>query len=79
MKTVKALAILLLLSVGATAAPKHKTQYDVCYVKVGALACVGAVDKSAKALAVAEFLNASKANGGVKHFVVVEAVKGDVK
>ena len=81
MKTIAAIAIALSFASPAFAKGKSRHQFDVCYLDHGRVAVVGTSDKQAKALAVASFLDESKADHGAHHFVIVEELdeKGDVK
>lgn len=75
------IAIALSLSAPAYAKGKSRHQFDVCYLDHGKITVVGTSEKQAKALAVASFLDESKADRGAHHFVIVEELdeKGDVK
>jgi hypothetical protein len=67
MRTIKALAILLMLAASAQAAPKHSVRYDVCAVDGGKLALYAHFDKRPQAMAVADYLE--QKNG--RHFYVM--------
>lgn len=79
MKIFKTLAIVLLMSVGATAAPKHRVQYDVCAIDPGGKLGVYEVsEKRQDAMAIAKYLEGKTKR---HYFVVIEEVTeaGDVK
>lgn len=63
-KYIAAIAIALSLPSPAFAKGKSRHQFDVCYLDHGKVAVVGTSDKQAKALAVASFLDESKADHG---------------
>ena len=75
------IATALSLAAPAFAKGKNRHQFDVCYLDHGKITVVGTSEKQAKALAVASFLDESKADRGAHHFVIVEELdeKGDVK
>lgn len=81
MKTLKTLALVLLLASSAHAGGKRHVQFDICVVSGGRVVVRGHSPKQAPALAVAAYLDESKADGGAHHFVVVEelADSGDSK
>lgn len=79
MKTIKCLAILLMLATSAHAGGKRRVQFDVCAIDPGGkLGVYEVTDKQATALVLAKYLEGKTKR---RHFVVVEELTetGDVK